>query len=202
MAALVSQNRDENRDRAIEILSSGGQVVMPTDTIYGIVASALLPLAVERVFEVRQRDLHKPVIILIADEADLERFSIVRSREMQAFLCSVWPGAVSVVLSAEDSRYEYLHRGTRTLAFRLPADSNLRAFLRQSGPLIAPSANIAGQPPATTIDEARQYFGSAVKLYIDSGKRECAPSTLVRWTPESVTLLRQGSVIVDSRHLN
>lgn len=195
--AVLAQYGDAGYDRALDILKNSGQVVIPTDTIYGIVASALLPLAVERVFEVRERDLHKPVIILIADEVDLERFSIVRSREMRAFLCSVWPGAVSVVLSAEDSRYEYLHRGTRTLAFRLPADSNLRAFLRQSGPLIAPSANIAGQPPATTIDEAKQYFGSAVKLYIDGGKRECAPSTLVQWTPESVTLLRQGSVVLD-----
>ncbi len=195
--AVLAQYGDADYDRALDILKNSGQVVIPTDTIYGIVASALLPLAVERVFEVRERDLHKPVIILIADEVDLERFSIVRSREMRAFLCSVWPGAVSVVLSAEDSRYEYLHRGTRTLAFRLPADSNLRAFLRQSGPLIAPSANIAGQPPATTIDEAKQYFRSAVKLYIDGGKRECAPSTLVQWTPESVTLLRQGSVVLD-----
>lgn len=197
MTTVISQFSEGEYDRAIGILKDGGVVVMPTDTIYGIVASALLSEAVEKVFAVRERDPHKPMIILIADEADLERFSIVRSRDMRAFLSSVWPGAVSVVLPVASDHLEYVHRGSRTLAFRLPADRNLRSFLRTSGPLIAPSANIAGQPPATTIDEARTYFGNTVDLYVDGGKKEGAPSTLVQWTPEAVTLLRQGSVMLD-----
>ncbi len=183
---------------ALEILRSGGVAVIPTDTVYGLVASALIPEAVERVFQLRQRDLHKAVIVLISDEAELHQFSVVLDDRAQTFLRSVWPGKVSVVLpTAKPDHWIYLHRGTRDIAFRVPADEALCAFLKQSGPLIAPSANIAGQPAATTIATARTYFGDQVDHYIDGGSLESAPSTLVHWTPNGIEILRQGAVQID-----
>lgn len=181
---------------ALQILKNGGLVVLPTDTLYGVVASALLPQAVERVFFLRKRDTDKPVIILIADEKELEQFSIFPDDATWAFLRSVWPGKVSVILPAASTKWNYLHRGTNTLAFRVPADEALRAFLKQSGPLIAPSANKAGEPPATTIEEATHSFGDQVTLYIDGGKRNGPPSTLVAWTPEGPVVRRPGAEMV------
>lgn len=191
-------DQEQTRNRAITVIKNGGVVVMPTDTIYGIVASALLPKAVEKVFYLRKRDSHKPVIILIADFSDLEQFSITIDGQLRKFLSTVWPGAVSVVLPTEITGFTHLHRGTRTLAFRLPNNDSLRAFLRQSGPLIVPSANLAGEPPATTIEDAKKYFGDAVDLYIDGGKRENNPSTLAKWTPDGIAILRQGAVVIEN----
>ncbi len=188
----------DSRHQAINILKSGGVVIMPTDTIYGVMGSALLPDTVERVFHLRQRDLSKPVIILIADLSDLEQFSITIDDQLRKFLSSVWPGAVSVVLPTETTGFSHLHRGTHTLAFRLPNDESLRTFLRQSGPLIAPSANISGEPAATTIAEAQKYFKEAIDLYLDGGTLTGEPSTLVKWTPDGIIILRQGAIIVDT----
>jgi L-threonylcarbamoyladenylate synthase len=197
MSPSVLLDTPDSRNQAIRILKKGGVVVMPTDTIYGITGSALLPDTVERIFHLRQRDLSKPVIILIADLSDLEQFSITLDNTLQEFLTSVWPGAVSVVLSTETPAFSHLHRGTHTLAFRLPDNEPLRTFLRQSGPLIAPSTNIAGQPFATTITEAQKYFKETVDLYLDGGTLISEPSTLVQWTPDGITTLRQGIVIIN-----
>lgn len=180
---------------AAPILKNGGLVILPTDTLYGIVTSALIPKAVERVFQLRKRNRDKAVIILISDQTGLEQFSIELDERGWDFLRSVWPGKVTVALPTTAlSDWDHLHRGTNSIAFRVPANDALCNLLKQTGPLIAPSANIAGLPPATTITAAQEYFGDQVDLYIDGGVRESHPSTLVSWTPEGVTLLREGAV--------
>jgi L-threonylcarbamoyladenylate synthase len=82
------------------------------------------------------------------------------------------------------------------LAFRLPADEELRAFLRETGPLIAPSANPEGKSPATTIAEARTYFGEMVDSYQEAGILSGAPSTLVTIEEGKIRILREGSVTI------
>src|SRR5204863_149383 len=71
-----------------------------------------------------------------------------------------------------EEKFEYLHRGTNTLALRLPKDESLQNLLKKTGPLIAPSANVEGLPPAKNITDAKKYFGDGVDLYIDGGEIE------------------------------
>lgn len=200
MSPKIVRQSVATSQKAVSLLKNGGVVVMPTDTIYGMMASALDREAVEKVYAIRKRDLHKPVIILIRDRGDLKKFSVVLDTASRKFLRTVWPGKVSVVFPIQnDPDWEYLHRGTKTLAFRLPTDESLRAFLRLTGPLIAPSANLAGKLPATTITSAQKYFADQVDLYIDGGIRESAPSTLVAWTPTGIKILREGAVALDTK---
>lgn len=192
----------ETRNQAIELLKSGGVGILPTDTIYGLVAQAINAKAVERVYEVRKRRPEKPCIILISDIADVEKFSVALTDELCALLSRLWPGAVSIVLPCDQSDFTYLHRGTKTLAFRLPADEQLRLLLRETGPLIAPSANPEGLKPAVTIDEAKVYFEDAVDFYLPAkalateGVDEPLigqPSTVVAVQNGKVVILRQGA---------
>lgn len=199
MEALLPHPSDQVQHQILPILKKDGVVVMPTDTIYGVVASIFSPKAVEKIFSIRRRDRKKPVIILIGDMGDLTPFSVTLDPATQKFLHSVWPGKVSVVFPVKGEKWVHLHRGTHSLAFRLPDDSALRALIKMTGPLIAPSANPAGFPPATTVAAAKKYFGDQIDLYIDGGVRESAPSTLVAWTPEGVTLLREGAVDLSTR---
>jgi L-threonylcarbamoyladenylate synthase len=156
MTSLQETQDHKTLTQAVGILRGGGIVVLPTDTVYGIVASALIPTAVERVFELRKRDRNKAVIVLIPDETALEHFSIRIDERARHFLHSVWPGKVSVILpTTEPTRWTHIHRGTDGIAFRVPSNSTLCDFLKHTGPLIAPSANIAGEPAATTIDTFR-----------------------------------------------
>lgn len=174
---------------------------MPTDTLYGVVASAMDAAAVERVYRVRGRDEGKPCIVLIGDIDALERFGIVLGERMRSMLEEVWPGKVSVILPCPDERFAYLHRGTGTIAFRVPDVPALRGLLRKTGPLIAPSANPQGKPPAKTIAEAKNYFGDTVDFYIDGGTLDSEPSTVVRFIDGKLSVVREGAVEIPNQDL-
>lgn len=162
------------------LLVNGKVGVIPTDTLYGIVASATNESAVRRVYALKKRASTKPCIILISSIGDLKIFGIELTEQQKSIVNTYWPGPVSIVLSCGDDVPEYLHGGTHTLAFRLPDGEKLIALLRESGPLIAPSANPEGLPPAATAGEARQYFGDSVDFYTEGGVRAGEPSTLVK----------------------
>lgn len=163
----------------VRILKKGGVAVMPTDTIYGIVGSALEKRTVERIYRFRKRNPKKPFIILISSVRDLAKFGIKPDPRAKTFLNVVWPGPVSVILSCPSPKFRYLHRGTKTLAFRVPKPAGLRVFLRKTGPLIAPSANVEGLPPARNAGEAIRYFGRGVDVYVTGAPKRSAPSLLV-----------------------
>ncbi|MEI7891377.1 MAG: L-threonylcarbamoyladenylate synthase [bacterium] len=177
------------------ILKSGGVGVLPTDTLYGIVASALDKKTVERLYLLRKRDLKKPMIILIASLNDLKKFEISLTLKKKKVLKDLWPGKVSVVFPCKQKKLEYLHRGSGGLAFRFPLDDELTSLLKKVGPLVAPSANLAGKEPAADIAEAKKYFGEKIEFYVDAGKLKSKPSTLVKIDEVGkIEILRQGAV--------
>lgn len=187
--------------KAAQILKRGGVGVIPTDTIYGIVAPALNENAVERVYALRKRSPDKPCIILISSIDDLKLFNINLDEKTKDFLEKIWPNKVSVILACPNAKFYYLHRGTKTLAFRLPHFALLTSLLHKTGPLIAPSANFEGEPPAQTIEEAKKYFGDKVDFYLDAGKLNSLPSTLIEIENNEIKVLREGTVVMSSRRL-
>lgn len=177
----------------INLLKNGGVVVIPTDTIYGIVGSALNPEVVEKIYQLRKRTTNKPFIILIGSMEDLDKFGINLTNKQREFLQTRWPNPLSVILPVTDGEFEYLHRGTNSLAFRMPKDENLLELLKMVGPLVAPSANFEGQKPSETIDEAKRYFGTSV-FYVDGGEIKSRSSTLIQLGKDGkYIVLRQGS---------
>ena len=169
-------------ERAGRILDSGGCLVFPTDTVYGIAAQAADPLAVARLQAAKGRTDAFPPPVLVAD-ADAA-WELVRpvpafaKRLAEAF----WPGPLTLVL-ATDRRDLSLAATVGSLGLRVPGLDWLRRFLRWSGPLAASSANRHNLPPATTVAEAIDQLGDAVGLYIDGGPTPGpAPSTVVDCT--------------------
>lgn len=185
-------------EKLIQMLMNGAIGVLPTDTIYGIVTKALSAHSVDHLYEIRKRSPEKPSIILIASIRDLATFFANPSENIREFLDRVWPGKVSVILDTPHEDLAYLHKGTDTMAFRIPDNKELVSLLEQVGPLIAPSANLEGQPPATTIDAAKAYFGEEIDFYVDAGKLESEPSTVVRVEGEEIKVIRQGLVDVSA----
>lgn len=177
----------------INLLKQGKIGVMPTDTIYGIVGSALNPQTVEEIYKLRKRELSKPFIILISSLEDLKKFSINLTEVQKTFLKNIWPNPVSVVLPCDDSNFYYLHRGKNSLAFRMPKNNMLLKILKNTGPLVAPSANLEKEKPAETIAQAKQIFNDQVSFYIDGGKLESAASTIIQLYEDGRWLiLREG----------
>jgi L-threonylcarbamoyladenylate synthase len=182
--------------KAEDALKKGGVAVIPTDTLYGLVASAFNKKAVERVYKIRGRDKNKPCIVLISSFIDLKKFEVSINDEQKKFLESVWPGKVSVVLPCTSKKLDYLHRGTKTIAFRMigPRNKNLLKILKSVGPLVAPSANPQGLPPAKKRSEARKYFGKEVDAYVCVGTKDSKPSTLIEYKKGKLFIIREGAV--------
>jgi L-threonylcarbamoyladenylate synthase len=170
-----------------EAIKNGSIGVIPTDTLYAIVASALISEAVERVYALKHRDIGKPCIILIPALREVEEFGITLTNTVRDALEKVWPGPTTAILPCSNAQFEYLHRGTGTLAFRVPKHDELIALMREVGPLIAPSANPEGLLPARTIDEAKEYFGEDVQFYVDGGRLEGSPSTILKIHDDGTT---------------
>lgn len=187
------------RSEIVKILKEGGVGVLATDTLYGVVGSALNRKTAERIYEVRKRNPKKPCIILISSLRDPSKFGAKIDSQTKNILKKLWPGKVSVVLPCTQKRFAYLHRGTNSLAFRMPRAKKLREILRETGPLMAPSANPEGLAPASTIKEAWNYFGGNVDFYEGSGSRRGAASTLVAIRNGEVEVLREGAVDIPSR---
>ena len=171
----------KNADAAIvNLIKSGGIGVIPTDTIYGIVGSALLENTVQKIYKLRKRNPRKPMIVLIGSMRDLGMCGIKPNLVTKKQIEKLWPGKVSVILPCVSKKFTYLHRGTKTVAFRFPANVRLRRLLKKTGPLVAPSANTEGDLPARTITEAFAYFGNSVDFYLDGGRISSRPSMLVK----------------------
>ncbi|MEK7612419.1 MAG: L-threonylcarbamoyladenylate synthase [Patescibacteria group bacterium] len=165
--------------KEVELIKNGEIGVIPTDTIYGLVCSAFSPSAVERIYQLKKRDSRKPLIVLISTESDIEKFNIKPDAVTKEIFKKYWPGPVSIVVPCESKSFSYLHRGTGSIAFRLPKQKWLIEFLRETGPIVAPSANLEGEPPAKTIEEAKKYFGANVSFIIDKGELNGKPSTII-----------------------
>lgn len=183
----------------ISTLKTGGVAIIPTDTIYGLVGLADNQSTVDNIYKIKGRNPTKPNIILIANLNQLKLFDVSLDEITTKLLQTVWPGEVSVILPCSNPNLSYLHRETNTLAFRLPARSDLQQLIAQVGPLVAPSANPEGQPPATTIDQAKSYFSDQVNYYFPANEVLIGePSTLVAIDNGQFMIKRQGRVIISN----
>ena len=188
-----------DNENLIKVLKDDGVVIMPTDTIYGMVGKAQEEFVVNRIYTIRKRNPTKPCIILIGDIYELEKFSVILTEEQKSKIEEFWSfdfaqdlRPTSIILDCPDPSLEYLHRGTNTLAFRLPMQASLRKLLLKTGPLVAPSANTEALPPPQNILEAKKYFGDLVDLYIDGGTIKNKASKLIKLHKNgTITILRE-----------
>lgn len=174
---------DKHNHDIVELLRAGSIGVLRTDTLYGLVCSAHNEAAVQRVYACKGRDDDKSPIVLIA--AIEQMFDEPTAKE-RVVIDRVWPGPVSVIVARTQSP-PWIRRHNTSVAYRVPAEESLRQLLQKTGPLIAPSANPQSKVPASTIQQAQEYFGSRVDFYVDEGEvTQVCPSQLLRITPDGV----------------
>lgn len=180
----------------VQALMGDAVGVLPTDTLYGVVCNAARPVAVARLYELKNRE-HKPGTVIAANLSQLEHLGI--KADYLTPVAHFWPGAVSVVVSS-DPKLAYLDQGVGSLAVRIPDNPELIGLLLQTGPLLTSSANLPGEQPAATIAHARHYFGDTVDFYVDGGDlSKSAPSTVVQIIDNRVEVLRHGAVKINNK---
>jgi L-threonylcarbamoyladenylate synthase len=170
--------------RLLEVLAGGGVVIMPCDTIYGIVGVA--PASEERIRALKGRE-QKSFLQLIASADWLSRFSDL---ELPQGLSTFWPGPLTLIVPARGS--------SGTVALRVPDDPLLRELLQElDRPLYSTSVNRSGEPALWRIEDIAAAFESSLDLLVDAGDLEGRlPSTILDLTSSPIRILRQGALQV------
>jgi L-threonylcarbamoyladenylate synthase len=194
---VIAATEPDAIELAIAALRAGGVIAIPTETVYGL---AVLPteVGIERLLAAKHRSAEKGIQLLI-DSVDQVANLAVISDSAAALAKRFWPGGLTIVVRRREEVAvpDALGGGRPTLGFRLPDHDVPRALARRLGPIAASSANISGEPDATTAERVVQSFGAEVALIIDDGPvRGGTPSTVVDCSDPAagVHVLREGAV--------
>lgn len=177
-----------------DALNNNQLAVFKSDTIYGIFAKANSPKAYQNLTRVRPKSRGKYYIVLISSLDDAKSIGI--NEEALNLISNFWPGPVTVALKLEDPNYNYLANDDGQIAIRMPDDENLLSLIKKSGPLLAPSCNPEGSIPASNINQAIDYFGDRVLIYVDAGEvlLDQPPSTVLGLDGKNLTVFREGAL--------
>ena len=187
-SASTAHPRPDPLRPACEHLRAGGLVILPTDTVYGIGCNAADAGAVERLLAAKGRGRQMPPPVLVADPADLTGIVAQVPEAARALMEAFWPGALTLILEADETLTWDLGETGGTLAVRMPAHELALNLLRRSGPLAVTSANPTGAPPATDAASARAAFPGRVR-----DLEELAPGSAGSARCEDILLLDGGA---------
>jgi L-threonylcarbamoyladenylate synthase len=182
----------------IAALKAGELVVYPTETFYAIGADAFSSSALTRLFQLKGREAGRPVGLIAADTA--MAFSVARevSIEARRLAGAFWPGPLTIVMPAREEIAPEL-AGSDGVGVRVSPNPIARALSAGLGrPITATSANLSGEPPARTLDQARAGLGAKVKVYLEGGKLTASsPSTVVAVGGSGWKMVRIGAISED-----
>ena len=195
METLILNNSIENITRAAGIIRTGGLVVFPTETVYGLGADALDPTAAHKIYEAKGRPSDNPLIIHLADISDAEKYSYVCDLYYK-FAAEFMPGALTVILPKRDCIPDEVTGGLNTVALRVPSHPIANALINAAEvPIAAPSVNLSGKPSPTTVKHVIEDMNGRVNVIIDGGDSAIGvESTIIKIDEDKVILLRPGGV--------
>lgn len=182
--------------QAVELLRAGEPVALPTETVYGLAANALDAEAVRRVFEIKGRPAHNPVIVHVASQAMARRCASRWPETADVLAAAFWPGPLTLVLPRSLEIPDIVTAGGSTVGVRWPSHPFIQEVIRACGfPLAAPSANLASSVSPTTAEHVHVSFGGRIPLIVDGGPCQVGiESTVVDLTQRPPRVLRPGMI--------
>jgi L-threonylcarbamoyladenylate synthase len=191
---IVSARSAQALEQAAALLHAGGLVAFPTDTVYGLGAALFNVQAIEQLYIVKGRDAAKAIAVLVGDESALGQVAGVLSGVAARLARRFWPGPLTLVVAAHPSLPASLSP-LPTVGVRMPDHPVALALLRHTGPLAVTSANLSGEPSATTAEEVYAQLKGRIPFILDGGQTPGGrPSTVVDCTGRELVILRQGPI--------
>lgn len=192
---MIAKDNPETREQAAAIVAAGGVIAFLTDTFYGLGANPLNADAVRKVKNLKGREDNKPILILISDLPEVDRF-IEQAEFFKLVARKHWPAPLTLIGAARSFVLDDLTAGTKSLGVRLPDDANVRTLVRTcGGALTATSANPSSEPPARTATEVANYFSTGLDLIVDGGDATVTePSTVLDVTTTRARIVREGLI--------
>jgi len=182
--------------QTVDVLAAGEVAVVPTDTVYGIVADAFNATATSKMFGFLRRGRDVPLPVLIRSPRQVVGLVDDVAEAADRLMASYWPGPLTLVLPVADGLTWDLGDTTETVSLRMPADDLLLGVIAEVGPLACTSApSLSGGPAG--LEELQRQFGDAVALYVDGGPRERPTSTIVDVSRGHAEVLREGAIPTD-----
>ncbi|NKQ54900.1 threonylcarbamoyl-AMP synthase [Amycolatopsis sp. K13G38] len=195
----LPEARTDGLAAAANAVRSSRLVVMPTDTVYGIGADAFDAGAVRALLHAKNRGPDMPVGVLVGSWSTVDGLVLGMPPQARSLMEAFWPGDLSLVLPHAPSLQWDLGTTRGTVMLRMPLHPVALELLREVGPMAVSSANVSGQPPASTAQEAQDQLGTSVDVYLDGGPIEDArPSSIVDLTGSEPKLLRAGAVSAEA----
>lgn len=178
----------------VKIIKDGGIVAFPTETVYGLGADAWNPEAINKVFEIKGRPADNPLIVHISNAKEAEEFVEEIPEVAKLLMKHFWPGPLTFVLTKKDEVLDSITAGLQTVAIRVPSHPLALEFLKQTGPLVAPSANRSGKPSPTHPDHVKEDFGEDFPV-IDGGSTNVGlESTVIGFNGDIIIIMRPGKI--------
>jgi L-threonylcarbamoyladenylate synthase len=182
---------------ALATLERGGLVAFPTDTVYGLGVNATLEESVRQLFEVKERDLSKPIPLLLGSAEALSEIALDISQMAERFAHNFWPGPLTMVVRRRPE-LAYLGGEQETVGVRVPDHRVALTLLAGIGPLAVTSANLSGEPNTRTAQETYGQLSGRIDLIIDGGETPGGmSSTVVDCTGDHPVILREGPITME-----
>jgi len=197
---VVIRQSTKSLPQIAETVQGGRVIAFRTDTFYGLGADPFNTSAVQRIKELKSREENKPILIVISDRGQVDRFIENPSATFNLLANEFWPGPLTLIGRACPELPNEIPAGTGTVGLRLPDDDKVRELVRAcGGALTATSANPANQPPSQTAQDVSNYFPNGIDLIVDGGPaRINRPSTVVDATGVEPKLIREGVIAWDT----
>jgi L-threonylcarbamoyladenylate synthase len=186
-------------EKAGKILSAGGVVIFPAKCLYGIATHALNPNAIERVFNLKQRPKHNPILVLVKDQTMLASLVTNIPHHALKLMDAFWPGNLTLIFHARDHIPGLLTAGTGKIGIRIPVHPVARALVNQVDfPITGTSANLSGEKGCNRVDQLTQDIIKNSDLVLNAGSLKGGKgSTIADVTQREIQILRQGEISAD-----
>lgn len=179
---------------AIKAVQHGDLIVYPTDTLYALGADIFNETAVKQVFTIKKRPLDIPLPVAVSSVDEIEQIAVV-DKKIQQIATQFLPGQLTLLLKKKSNVPNVVTSNSDKIAVRIPNQNVALDLLSEVGPLTVTSANIHGmETPAIIKDIKMQFTADAVASYLDAGRLEGLPSTIVDLTAKEPLIVREGTI--------
>jgi L-threonylcarbamoyladenylate synthase len=190
------ENPDESvLDLAVRVIQSGGLVLSPTDTVYGLACSPFYQDSLECLLALKGRSSSKGLLLLLPDQSWIQRLASGISKKLDGLLSELWPGPYTILVKGHSSLSPILLGNGGKIGCRVPDSGFLNAWLdRLDSPLVSTSANMSGEQIPGSIEELEELFLQRVDLFLDGGEPwPGKPSTVIDCSSEPFRIVRSGA---------
>jgi L-threonylcarbamoyladenylate synthase len=184
-----------NFEELKNVIDAGGVAVIPTDTVYGIIADATNEEAIKKIYKIKRRDYSKPLIIMVSSIEMLLRYVDNVSLMEKEIINKYWPGKLTILFKKNNKLSSFINNGGEYVGIRLPDNEDIIKLINMlEKPLVSTSANISEKDTVVSVDLLEEELANNIDYIYDGGVLSDVPSTIIKVDNNRINFLRKGDI--------